>query len=293
MKLECTMVVMTMPDLEKYHIKRSRVKKDIEYVYMYHGIGSNCTLRKGALDWFDTIFVPNVDHTQEIRAEEELYNLPKKRLVETGYTLIDDMCRTYNSTEHKPNEIPKILIAPSWQVDNIIDLCVDDLLAELGKTDYEIILRPHPQHVKHEPEKFETLKEKFKDKKNITVQTDFSSNNPVMEADVLITDWSDICWEYAFVTKRPVLFIDTPMKMMNQEYYKLGIEPISDTLRTQIGNRLKPTELGKTNEIIADMLAKREEYAEKIQKVYEEHVYNIGKSDKLSGRYIIKRLTGK
>ena len=293
MKLECTMVVMTMPDLEKYHIKRSRVKKDIEYVYMYHGIGSNCTLRKGALDWFDTILVPNVDHTQEIRAEEELYNLPKKRLVETGYTLIDDMCRTYNSTEHKPNEIPKILIAPSWQVDNIIDLCVDDLLAELGKTDYEIILRPHPQHVKHEPEKFETLKEKFKDKKNITVQTDFSSNNPVMEADVLITDWSDICWEYAFVTKRPVLFIDTPMKMMNQEYYKLGIEPINDKLRTEIGAIVKPTELGKTNDIIADMLAKREEYAEKIQKVYEEHVYNIGKSDKLSGRYIIKRLTGK
>ena len=56
---------------------------------------------------------------------------------------------------------------------------------------------------------------------------------------------------------------------------------------------MKPDELEKINDVIADMLARRDEYAETIQKVYEEHIYNIGKSDKLSGRYIIKRLTGK
>ena len=293
MKLECDMVVMTTPDLEKYHIKRSRVKKDVEYVYACHGMGSLSTFRKGAFDWFDTIFAPGIDQFNEIRVSEELYKTPKKRLVETGYPLMDDMLATYNSTEHKPNEIQKILIAPSWQPDNIIDLCVDGLLSELGKTENEIILRPHPQQVRLEPEKFEILKETFKDRKNITVQTDFSSNNPIMESDILITDWSDIAWEFAFVTKRPVLFIDTPMKVMNNEYDKLGMEPMNKKLRTEVGAVVKPDELEKTNEIIADMLARREEYAEKIQKVYEEHVYNIGKSDKLSGRYIIKRLTGK
>lgn len=293
MKLECDMVVMTMPDLEKYHIKRSRVKKDVEYVFASHGIGSLATFRKGALDWFDTILVPSVDQFNEIRASEDVYNTQKKRLVETGYPLMDDMLATYNSSEHEPNKVPKILIAPSWQADNIIDLCIDGLLAELGKTDYEIILRPHPQQVRHEPEKFEELKDKFRDNGNITVQTDFSSNNPVMESDILITDWSDIAWEFAFVTKRPVLFIDSPMKVMNNEYDKLGMEPMNLTLRTEVGAVVKPDELEKANGVIADMLAKREEYAEKIQKVYEEHVYNIGKSDKLSGRYIIKRLTGK
>ena len=65
------------------------------------------------------------------------------------------------------------------------------------------------------------------------------------------------------------------------------------TLRTEIGAVVKPDELEKTNGTIADMLARREEYAQKIQKIYEERVYNIGKSGKLSGRYIIKRLTGK
>ena len=293
MKLECDMCVMTMPDLEKYHIKRSRVRKDVEYVFACHGIGSIALYRKGALDWFDTILVPGIDQFNEIRATEEVYGTPKKRLVEAGYPLIDDMLEQYNSTEHPANEIPKILIAPSWQTDNIIDLCIDELLGELSKTEYEIILRPHPQQVRHEPEKFELLKEKFSGNKNITVQTDFSSNNPVMEADVLITDWSDISWEFAFVTKRPVLFINTPMKIMNLEYEKINIPPINLTMRTVIGEALETDELSKTNETIEKMLRDREEYAKTIEKTFTEHVYNIGKSSKLCGRYIIKRLTGK
>lgn len=291
MKLECDMCVMTMPDLEKYHIKRSRVRKDVEYVFACHGIGSIALYRKGALDWFDTILVPGIDQFNEIRATEEVYGTPKKRLVEAGYPLMDDMLAEYESKEHPANEIPKILIAPSWQTDNIIDLCIDELLEELGKTEYEIILRPHPQQVRHEPEKFDLLKEKFRDCRNITVQTDFSSNNPVMEADVLITDWSDISWEFAFVTKRPVLFINTPMKIMNQEYERINIPPINQTMRTVIGEALETDELGRTNETIGKMLADREEYAKVIQKTYEEHVYNIGKSSKLCGRYIIKRLS--
>ena len=82
MKLECDMCVMTMPDLEKYHIKRSRVKKDVEYVFACHGMGSIASsYRKGALDWFDTILVPSVDQFNEIRAAEEIYKTPKKCLV--------------------------------------------------------------------------------------------------------------------------------------------------------------------------------------------------------------------
>ena len=51
MKLECNIVVMTTPDLEKYHIKRSKVKRNIEYIYLDHGCSSlNLTYRTGALD---------------------------------------------------------------------------------------------------------------------------------------------------------------------------------------------------------------------------------------------------
>lgn len=294
MKLDCKMCLLTVPDLEKYHLKRSRLNKNIEYVFVSHGMGSTAlTLRKGALNWYDTVFCPGPDTFSEIRDAEELYNTPKKRLVETGYPLIDEMLREYEQSEHTPNKIPKILIAPSWQPDNIIDLCAEKILDSLKDTDYEIILRPHPQQVRHEPEKFEVFKDKYKDCKNIEIQTDFSSNNPIMESDILITDWSDISWEYAFVTKRPIIFINTPMKVMNPEWEKIKTTPINISLRDKLGKALEVEQVGEISEIISDMLARREEFSTQINNVFHEHVYNIGKSKKLCGKYIIKSIQSK
>lgn len=291
MKLDCKMCVMTTPDLEKYHLKRSRVNKNIEYVYTFHGMGSTAlTLRKGALDWYDTVFAVGVDSVNEIRDAEELYKTPKKRLVETGYPLIGELIEKYDSSEHKKNERPRILIAPSWQPDNIIDSCIDDILSELAKTDYEIIVRPHPQQVRHQPEKFEIMNEKFKNNDNIEIQTDFSSNNPIMESDILITDWSDISWEFAFVTKRPVLFINTPMKVMNPEWEKIKTKPINITLRNVIGVSIEPTETTKINKVISEMLSSSEKYREVITNTLNEHVFNVTRSGKLCGAYIVKSI---
>lgn len=291
MKLDCDMCVMTMPDLEKYHIKRSRVRKDIEYVYTFHGIGGLSTYRKGAFDWFDTIFCPTPDLYEGIRASEKLYGTPEKLIVQTGYPLIDSMIHDYESIKHSKNETPQIMIAPSWQPENIIELCAEKLIDELSRCSYKVILRPHPQQVRHEPERFEALKEKYEGISNIEIQTDFSVTNPVMESDLLITDWSDIAWEYAFVTKRPVLYIDTPMKIMNQEYEKIGIEPVNKTLRTSLGTVVGLDELDSVCETVKQMLEHTSEYSKQIESTFKEHIYNIGRSAELCGRYIIKRLS--
>ncbi len=293
MKLECDMCVMTMPDLEKYHIKRSRVRKDIEYVFACHGIGSISLYRKGALDWFDTILCPGKDQFDEIRAYEKLYSTQEKLIVETGYPLIDSMIEEYESLEHPENEKPQIMIAPSWQPENIIELCAEKLLDELSKCDYKIILRPHPQQVRHEPERFEQLKEKYSSFDNIEIQTDFSVTNSVMESDILITDWSDISWEFAFVTKRPVVYIDTPMKIMNTDYEQINIDPINRSLRPLIGKVVALDDLDSISEIIEKMLSNKEQYSRSIDNVFHEHIYNIGKSADLCGRYIIRSINKK
>lgn len=56
MKMDADIVVMTTPDLDNFYLKRSYLRKDIEYIYMFHGIGStNMVVRKGAYDHFDTV----------------------------------------------------------------------------------------------------------------------------------------------------------------------------------------------------------------------------------------------
>lgn len=293
MKLECDMCVMTMPDLEKYHIKRSRVRKDIEYVFACHGIGSMALYRKGALDHYDTVLCPGKAQYEEIRANEKLYHTREKLMVEAGYPLMDDMLKQYEAAEHKKNDPPQIIIAPSWQPDNIISLCGEELIDRLSEIGYRIILRPHPQHVRNEPETFAALKEKYAGRELIEIQTDFSANNPVMESDLLITDWSDIAWEFSFVTKRPVLFIDTPMKIMNPEYEKTGIEPINKTLRTSVGKVLGVSELDKAASVVTEMIENRESYSVRIENAFKEQVYNIGRSSELCGRYIIRSLNSR
>lgn len=289
MKLDCDICVMTMPDLEKYHIKRSKVRDDIEYIYVFHGMGSSAlTLRKGALDNYDTLFCVGEDSVIEIRQMEELYGTRRKTLVETGYVLLDQMITEYN--EDKSNNDKTVLIAPSWQPDNIIDVCIEEMLDILADTKYKVVVRPHPQQVRHEKQRFEDMVEKYKIYENIEIQTDFSSNFTVMNADLIITDWSDIAFEYAFTTLKPVLFIDTPMKVMNSDYDKIEIKPINIALRNVIGESLAVEDIGELNAVISRLIADRDKYHDIIKKTRAEHIFNIGKSKILSGKYIMKVL---
>ncbi|MBD5141634.1 MAG: membrane protein insertase YidC [Ruminococcus sp.] len=292
MKLDCDMCIMTMPDLEKYHIKRSRVRSDIEYLYVCHGIGSNAlTLRKGALDWYDSMFCIGKYAENEVRQMEELYGTKPKLLIEAGYPLIDRMISDYEKMEKTENEKPLILIAPSWQPDNIIELCGEELLNILIKAGFNVILRPHPQMVRHSPELFEKLHEIY-DGTSAEIQTDFSSNSPVLQADVLITDWSGIAYEFAFTTKRPVLFVNTPMKVMNEDYDKIAEFPMDITLRNVLGKSVDTDKLESSVDIINDFLENKDIYRDNIIDTLNAYVFNVGKSKAVYGRYVIKKLGG-
>lgn len=294
MRMEADMVVMTMPDLQNYYIKRSMVKDDIEYVYIPHGVGSNnLLLRSGSLDHFDTIFVTNQSNYDECRTNEAIHHLPEKTLVPFGYPLIDRMIASYSPPKEMRSAAPVILIAPSWQESNILDLCIDDILCSLLPCNYEIVLRPHPQYVRHFPERLDALDSRYKDSLNFHIVRDFSSNSMVFDADVLITDWSSICYEYSFSTLKPCLFIDTPMKIMNPGYLELGIEPFDLTVRKQIGVSLSPTDCAQTAEKISQLLSNSEFSPDSISEIRSRYLYNIGNSANIGAKYIINRLVEK
>ena len=294
MKMDSDVVVMTMPDLGNYHIKRSYVRKDIEYIYIPHGMDSlNLTMRTGSMDHFDTVFATGKHQMEENIKTNEIYNIPNRKIIEWGYSLLDSMIEDYKNEGSKNSDEKNILIAPSWQKDNIVELCLDEMLENLSKTDYKITVRPHPQQVRHMKEKFEKLKEKYKDQKNVEIQTDFSSNSTVFNATLLITDWSGIAYEYAFTTHKPVLFIDTPMKIMNPEYEKINVEPFNIWARYEVGEVLKVDEIKDINEVTQKMIMNQKEYSEKIEKMLKEYVYNISKSSEVGAQYILKSIKNK
>lgn len=297
MKVDADMVAMTMPDLDNFHIKRSYIRKDVEYVYIGHiGIGSsNLLLRQGALAHFDTIFCAGEQQMEELREEEQVYGLAPRNLIPCGYGLLDRVMAAYEAMPKQEHEKPQILIAPSWQKDNILDVCIDPMLESLLCDRYHVILRPHPEYCKRYPQKITDLQRRYKSHldKDLVLQLDFSSNETVFQSDVVITDWSSICYEFSFATKRPTLFVDTPMKVMNPEYQRLKTVPMDIRIRQEIGSSIKPEDAGMIEHKVSQLIKDKEKYEQQISRIVEHSLYNRGKSGAVGGQYILDALIKK
>ena len=115
--LETDTMIMTMPDLHRFQVKRSR--HDVHYIYSQHSLVSlHMVYRHGAFDYYDTIFCAGPHHVKEVRAIEKKYNLPKKNIVKLGYSRLDNIIELAKNSPilqgEKQRTYKKILIAPSW-----------------------------------------------------------------------------------------------------------------------------------------------------------------------------------
>ena len=137
-----------------------------------------------------------------------------------------------------------------------------------------------------------TLQSKYSCSK-IEVQFDFSSNDTVLDADCLITDWSSIAFEYAFTTGRPVLFVDTPMKVHNSEYQNIDVVPFDVWIRNKVGVSIQPEGAKNVRAEIEKLFALSSEYKENIFELRDNNIYNVGNASEYGAKYIISSLQEK
>ncbi len=296
MKMDADMVVMTMPDLNTYHFKRSYVRKDIEYIYVFHGMFSGLiTLRKGALDAFDTLLTPTPGFEEEMRAWNRVNGLPDQKMVPCGYGVIDNMAAQYEAMEKVEHEVKTVLVAPSWQEGNILDSCLQDLCEPLLAAGYDVTVRPHPQYIRRFPQKLDKLMQACAgyDGERFRFQLNFSSNETVFASDLVVTDWSNIGYEYAMATTKPVLFINTPRKIVNEAWTEEDVKKYApdDKIRSIIGIAIEPTEVReKALDAVEKMINGREEYREILETVRRERLHHFGESGKYGAKYLIERM---
>lgn len=296
MKMDADIVVMTMSDLENYHIKRSYIRKDVEYVYMFHyPLSTHMVLHTGALDHYDTILCIGEFQFAEIRKQEELNHLPAKKLIACGYGQIEKLRESYAALEKTVRKRPKVLIAPSWQQDNILDSCIDPMIDELMGKGFEIVIRPHPEYVKRYGPRMDAIVKRYQEKvgDELQFELDFTSNLSIFDSDIVISDWSGTAYEFAFVTLKPTVFVDTPPKINNPDYVKLGIEPQELALRNQVGIRVRPDDLSGMAQRIWALIDEKDAYADKIQEIRDRLIANPGESGKVSAQYLLDSLKEK
>lgn len=289
-KLDSKVVVMTLPDLNRFYIKKTT--NNVNHVYVFHAIGStHLQYNFGAFDHYDTIYCVGPHQEVEIKKAEALYDLNPKELFKFGYPYLE---KIYLEHQKYLKENPqntgskkKILIAPTWGKNCLLETCINELIPVLQKTDYEIFIRPHPEFVKRRAKIVERIKKKIRNVSNIHIELDLVSGINVHNADILITDWSGIAFEFAFGTERPVLFINTPLKIDNPKYQELGIEPLEIFARNKIGLAVDIDQLDNVKQILTSFINDYQAYHDKIIDFRSKYIFNWMQSAPTGAEHII------
>ena len=86
-------LVMTMPDLNSFFLKKSA--HPVHYVYVFHAINSaQMIYLKHSFDAYDTILCCGPHHVRELRELENLNGLQPRKLIEHGYGRLDTLLAT-------------------------------------------------------------------------------------------------------------------------------------------------------------------------------------------------------
>ena len=289
LSLRAGIMTMTMPDLGNFNIKRS--KYPVHYVYVFHSlVSTHMVYRPRAFDNFDSILCVGPHHVAEIRATESVYGLKPKELVEAGYGLLDSVI---NSSSQEPivenapaNQRIRVLIAPSWGPQALLETCGRELIEELIGAGHHVTVRPHPMTVRHNSKLLSYLRDVFGDSPNFDLDLELASQGTVSASDLMISDWSGAALEYAFGLERPVLYIDVPRKVNNPEYQRIDCEPIEVKLRSKLGALVAPDRLQEVPYWVEVLCTESSTWRQRIRELRARWVYAAGSSGAVAANYL-------
>lgn len=286
--VKCRVFVMTLTELDLHHLKRSI--QPVHYVYVFHSLNSiHMAYRHRAFDHYDSILCCGPYQIEEIRRDEELRGLKKKTLVDGGYYRVE---RIHEAARKRgildPSKVSGrcVLIAPSWAAHNVLEDHAITLVETLLGAGYDVIMRPHPETLKRRPELVNAFDAHFETQDRVVLERSVISDESLLRADVLITDWSGIAQEYAFGTERPVLYLDVPRKVHNDDYESLGLEPFEARIRSEIGVVLPTSEIAEIDRAIDRLIQDRETFRDRIVALRTQSLFCFGHSSEAGARHL-------
>jgi YidC/Oxa1 family membrane protein insertase len=228
----------------------------------------------------------------EIRRTEAVYGLEPKRLLEHGYgrldTLLADLPRAEVSSDPTT---PNVLVAPSWGESSIVAHGLERLIELLLEAGFAVTLRLHPMTWRHHPKLTDGLVARHSSGGRFRIDRHINTTDTLIAADVMISEWSGAALEYAFARERPVIFLDTPPKIHNPHYQRVGMPCLEESIREQIGRVVSMEDLRGVPEAVRMLIADAPSWAQRIRDLRGEVVFNVGHSGDVAARHILDTLT--
>ena len=284
--LKADVVLSSTPGLDVYQWKRS---KDVKYyVHIAHAANDPPMYRMFGLDFYDAVAVSGEYQIKQIREIEKKHNAKAKELPMLGLPHMDALLHRLESVEPLPAGETTVLLAPSWGPSGIFRRFGSQILDELLRTGYHIIVRPHPQTLATEKDLIEPIMARYPDSEQLEWNTDNDNFDVLRRADVLISDFSGVIFDYALVFQRGIIYTDVSYDKSPFDAWWLDEELWTFETLPKIGLKLTSENLPELKGMI-DEIMHNAAYKEAIAAARAETWCCIGRSAELIADYAIEK----
>lgn len=250
--LKATIVFATTPGLDVYQWKRS---KDVDYyVHILHATGEVSLYRMFGIDYYDALLLSGEFQVQDVRKLEELRGLPAKEIYKVGIPYMDEMVKRLENNPLTEEHERTVLLAPSWGASAILGRFGGSIIEKLIETGYHIIIRPHPQSFDSEKEMLDKLMEKYPDSEQIEWNRDMDNFEVLKRSDILISDFSGVTYEFAFVYDKPIIYTDVNFDKAPYDAWWLEDEIWTASALPRIGMELTDDRMDSLKEMIDECI---------------------------------------
>ena len=281
--IEADICLMTTPNLDVFQLKRSKgVKK---YVHITHSSAETSTYCLYSLDFFDAVFLNGEHQIRDIRELENKRNTIIKDLYVVGNPYLDELSKMKETITKENNNKKTILIAPSWGMNCLFRRFGEKLLDNIVNSDYNIIIRPHPQSLISDKDIIDKFQNRYKYKNN--VEWDFNRVNiySLSKADIMISDFSGVIFDYAFLFEKPVIIPSFTFDKRGTDAIEIDEEVWTFETLPKISFKLDENNFSNIANIIEDSI-NNETLKNNILKAKEEAYMYEGQASKRAAQFL-------
>ena len=281
--IEADICLMTTPNLDVFQLKRSKgVKK---YVHITHSSAETSTYCLYSLDFFDAVFLNGEHQIRDIRELENKRNTIIKDLYVVGNPYLDELSKMKETITKENNSKKTILIAPSWGMNCLFRRFGEKLLDNVVNSDCNIIIRPHPQSLISDKDIIDKFQNRYKYKNN--VEWDFNRVNiySLSKADIMISDFSGVIFDYAFLFEKPVIIPSFTFDKRGTDAIEIDEEVWTFETIPKISFKLDENNFSNISQIIEDSI-NNETLKNNILKAKEEAYMYEGQASKRAAQFL-------
>lgn len=284
--LNASIVLSTTPGLDVYQWKRS---KEVDYyVHMLHAASDVSMYRMFGIDYYDALLLSGEHQVRDVRALEEMRNLPKKELVKIGIPYMDEMASRHKNAGKVADHPTTVLLAPSWGTSAIFSMYGDSIIDELLKTGYHIIVRPHPQSFTSEKDLMDKLMQQYPDSEQLEWNRDNDNFKVLRRSDILISDFSGVIFDFALVYDKPVIYTDPKFDISPYDAWWLKTPLWTTKTLPKIGQELTEESMNDLKKLIDKCLMDKQ-YSDGRRKAKKETWEHPNEGAKCAVDYLLKK----